>query len=114
MLRLYFNHNVPRAVAQGLRTRGVDLLTAYEDRTHRLPDPELLDRSTVLDRLLVTMDLDLVLEGERRQRIGSDFAGVVFAPQDLPISKMIEDLELLVGASRSDELRRRVIRLPLR
>lgn len=114
MLRLYFDHNVPRAVSQGLRARGVDLLTAYEDRTHGLPDPELLDRATALDRLLVSMDFDLVLEGERRQRVGVDFPGVVFAPQDLAIGRMIEDLELLAGASSPDEHRRRVIRLPLR
>ena len=28
---LYTDHNVNRAVVQGLRLRGVDLLTAYED-----------------------------------------------------------------------------------
>lgn len=30
-LRLYMDANVPRAIAEGLRLRGVDVLTAQED-----------------------------------------------------------------------------------
>ena len=66
-VRLYFNHNVNRAVTQGLRLRGVDLLTAFEDRAHRLSDSELLDRATSLDRVLFSNDRDLVIEARRRQ-----------------------------------------------
>jgi hypothetical protein len=35
-VRLYLNHNVSRAITQGLRLRGVDVLTAFEDGAHRL------------------------------------------------------------------------------
>jgi hypothetical protein len=51
-VKLYFDHNVSRAISQGLRLRGVDVLTAYEDRNQRLPDPELLDRAHALGRVL--------------------------------------------------------------
>lgn len=33
---LYFDHNVNRAITQGLRLREVDVLTAFEDASHHL------------------------------------------------------------------------------
>jgi hypothetical protein len=114
MLRLYFDHNVPRLIAQRLRLRGIDVLTALEDGTDRLPDPELLDRATRLGRVLVSMDADLVIEAERRQTAGIEFAGIVFARQRLPIGRLIEELEVVAGASEPEELRGVLIYLPLR
>ena len=60
--------HVRRAVAAGLRLRGVDVLTAQEDDTGELPDPELLDRATELGRALFTQDDDLLREAKRRQQ----------------------------------------------
>ena len=83
-IRLYFDHNVNRAVVQGLRLNGLDVLTAFEDGAHQLSDPELLDRATALGRVLVSSDVDLVVEARRRQRAGVTFAGVLFMPQAMP------------------------------
>jgi hypothetical protein len=58
-LALYMDHHVPRAITIGLRLRGVDVLTAYEDGASTLPTP-LLDLETsayVLD-LSPRPDLD--------------------------------------------------------
>lgn len=89
-LRLYSDHNVNQAVIQGLRLRGVDVLTAFEDGTHRFSDPELLDRATALGRALISSDVDLIVEARRRQREGVTFAGVLFVPQALPVGPCIE------------------------
>jgi predicted nuclease of predicted toxin-antitoxin system len=86
----YFDHNVNRAVTQGLRLRGVDVLAAIEDGAHRLVDRELLDRATALGRVLFSCDADLVVEARRRQRDGVAFAGVVFARQGLPVGLCVE------------------------
>lgn len=80
-LRLYLNHNVPRAVAEGLALRDVDVLTAYADGSHESLDPILLDRATELGRVLVSMDDDLLKEAARRQKAGIDFAGVLYGHQ---------------------------------
>ncbi len=113
-VRLYFDHNVNRAVTQGLRLRGVDVLTALEDGAHQLTDPELLDRATALDRVLFSNDRDLVLEARRRQRDGVRFTGVVFAPQNLPIGLCVEQLELVVKAGEPEELVDSLLFLPFR
>lgn len=109
------DHNADRAVTEGLRLRGVDVLTAYQDGTHEAEDPELLDRATALGRVLFSTDADLLVEARRRQRIGEPFAGVVFARQSrVGIGTQIEDLELIAKAAEPAELANSVLLLPLR
>jgi hypothetical protein len=57
MLRFYFDHNMQRQIASGLRLRDVDVLTAYEDNAHTLSDLEILNRVSALSRVLVTKDI---------------------------------------------------------
>ena len=59
---LYMDHHVPRAITEGLRRRGVDVVTAEEDGTQRLEDPDLLDRATELGRPLFSQDRHLLAE----------------------------------------------------
>jgi hypothetical protein len=38
-LAFYMDHNVPSSITNGLRVRGVDAITAYEDGAHQLRVP---------------------------------------------------------------------------
>ena len=40
------------AITSGLRRRGIDVLSAYEDGAHELEDVALLDRAGKLSRVL--------------------------------------------------------------
>jgi predicted nuclease of predicted toxin-antitoxin system len=97
---LYMDHNVPRAIALALRLRDVDVLTAVEDGSHELSDPDLLDRASALGRALFTRDDDLLAEGARRQREGRHFQEIILAhPSRSPESSK----RLLVdGPARAD------------
>ena len=50
-LAFYFDQHVPAAIARALRLRGVEVLTAYEDRSDRLQDEQLLLRAAALGRI---------------------------------------------------------------
>ena len=114
-VRLYMDVHVRRAVTAGLRLRGVDVLTAQEDDTGELPDPELLDRATALGRVLFTQDDDLLREAKRRQQIGESFAGIIYAHQlGITVSQCIADLELIAQASGPHEWLSRTVYLPLK
>lgn len=76
-LRLYTDVQVRRAVVEGLRARGVEILTAQADGAAELDDPDLLDRAMTMERVLFTQDEDLPAEGVRRQRAGDDFSGII-------------------------------------
>ena len=67
------DHHVPMAVTEGLRLRGVDVLTAYEDGTAQVEDPILLQRATELGRALFTQDTDLLAFACEWQRSGREF-----------------------------------------
>jgi predicted nuclease of predicted toxin-antitoxin system len=106
--------HVRRAVTDGLRLRGVDVLSAQDDGTTRLEDPALLDRATRLNRVLFTQDDDLLREAKRRQLAGEPFAGVVYAHQlNITIAECIGDLELIAKATSPADWHDRVMFLPL-
>ena len=95
-VRLYMDVHVPRAITEGLRLRGVDVLSAQEDNAASLPDPALLDRTSALGRILFTQDRDLLDEAARRQRSGQEFAGLVYAHQlRVTIGQCLRDLEVI-------------------
>lgn len=76
---LYMDEQVEGAITRGLQARGVDVLTAQEDGMDDTPDPALLDRAGELGRLMLTRDVDFLIEAARRQRSGETFVGVVYA-----------------------------------
>lgn len=113
-IRLYMDYNVPAAITIGLRLRGADILTAYEDAHHRVPDTQLLDRAQMLGRVLFSEDDDLVAEAVLRQRQGRDFLGVIYIHQlRASIGAVIDDLYLIVTAGDPADLANAVQFLPL-
>jgi hypothetical protein len=112
-LNLYMDVHVHRAITEGLRIRGIDVMTSQEDGTRRLEDPALMDRATVLGWALFSQDKDMLAEAARRQRGGIPFSGLIYAHQSLGIGRCIRDLELLAIAGTSEEIADRVIFLPL-
>ena len=113
-IALYMDHHVPRAITTGLRLRQVDVLTAYEDNASSLDDPDLLDRASELGRVLFTMDDDLLVEAAARQNQGVAFGGVIYAHQlRISIGACVRDLELVARAGEPEDIRDRVLFLPL-
>jgi len=113
-LALYLDHHVPRAITAGLRTRQIDVLTAYEDGMHDATDDILLNRASQLQRLLFSQDDDLIKEATRLQQEGVTFYGVVYAHQlRIPIGACIRDLELIATAGTAEDIANKVLYLPL-
>jgi hypothetical protein len=56
-IAFYMDVHIPQAITVQLRRRKVDVLTAFDDDTQKLPDSELLTRVTELNRVLFTQDL---------------------------------------------------------
>jgi hypothetical protein len=112
-LTIYMDVHVPRAITNGLRRRGVQVVTAQEDGTAELEDPSLLDRATKLDCPLYTQDDDLLAEARRRQTEGIRFAGVIYSHQLRgPIGRCVEDLELIAKTFDPADLADRVEFIP--
>ena len=113
-IALYMDVHVRRAVTNGLRIRGVDVMTAQEDGTAMWPDNRLLDRAGELDRVLFSQDDDLLAKAELRQRENSPFTGVIYGHQlAITIGQCVRDLEIIAKAAKPEDLENRVEFLPL-
>ncbi len=114
MLALYMDHHVPRAITEGLRLRGIDVIKAYEDGAGDMDDSALLDRSTELGRVLFPQDDDLLAEATKRQKESVTFCGVIYSHQmRTSIGACINDLEIISKAGEPEDLMNRVQFLPL-
>jgi hypothetical protein len=112
---LYLDVHVPAAIAAQLRHRGVDVLTAQDDGAAELNDPDLLNRSTELGRLLFTQDIRFKALAEDWQRTGRNFAGLVFGHQlHGSIGQYVRDLELIAKITTPADWIGQVEQLPLR
>jgi protoporphyrinogen oxidase len=113
-LTVYMDQHVPKAITVGLRLRGVDVVTAYEDGAAELHDPELLDRASALQRVLFTQDDDLLDVAVRRQRENVPFYEVIYAHQlQVSIGACVRDLELIAQAGEPDDVVNQIQFLPL-
>ena len=108
------DHHVRGAVTAGLRRRGIDVLTAFDDGRAQVSDEELITRATELGRVLFTQDDDFLAIADDWQRVGRHFAGVVYAHQlRATVGQIVADLHLILEASTAEELRNSVLFLPL-
>ncbi|MBI4614955.1 MAG: DUF5615 family PIN-like protein [Planctomycetes bacterium] len=104
-IRFYFDHHVPAAVADGLRRRGIDVLTSTEAGRSRARDLDLVRLSRDEGRVIVTFDEDfLVLAGEVE-----DHAGIVYCPATkYGIGQLIHALFLVHGVLDVVDMRNHV------
>lgn len=113
-VRLYFDVHVPIAIADALRLRDIDVLTAQQDGAAELEDPRLLDRATKLNRVFFTQDKGFLREANHRQERGEAFSGIVYAHQlNVTIGECVADLEVIAKSSELHEWIGRVEYLPL-
>ncbi|MFM8633366.1 MAG: DUF5615 family PIN-like protein [Planctomycetia bacterium] len=113
-LGLYLDHHVPRAIEEGVRQRGIDVLTTQADGTADRDDEFLLQRATDLGRVIFTQDTDFLSLAATWQQARREFTGMVYAHQlRITIGAAIHDLVLIASLMDSADMRNRVEFLPL-
>jgi hypothetical protein len=107
------DHHVDAAITSGLRQRGVDVLTAYEDDAAEMEDEILLARATQLGRVLFSQDADLLKVTDHWLTIEREFAGLVYAHQlGITIGQAIRDLLLITQTLNPEDMKNRIEFLP--
>jgi predicted nuclease of predicted toxin-antitoxin system len=85
------DERVPTAVTEGLRRRGVDVLTVQEANLRSASDNEQLAFARDQERVVFTQDADLL----RLHAVGARHAGVVYTHQHIPVGEIIRGLMLI-------------------
>lgn len=100
-IRFYTDEHVGKAVVRGLRQRGVDVLTALEAGMLGSPDEEHLKRARNEGRVIFTQDDDFL----RLHAADVDHGGIVYAPQQTPVTDIIRGLMLIHQVLDAEEMR---------
>ena len=103
-VRYFTDEHVAKAIASGLRKRGIDVLTIAEADLLGAEDEDLLAFVRQEKRVIVTQDRDFLRIAAREQ----NHPGVVYAPQGRLIGEMVRMLDLLVQVSDAEEMYGRV------
>jgi hypothetical protein len=108
------DQHVPSAVTQGLRIRGVDVVTAQDGGTSDWDDERLLSRANKLRRVFYSQDRDFLAIANNCLNSGRDFPGLVYAHQlSITIGQAVNELELIAIALDIDDMRNTVQFIPL-
>lgn len=90
-IKFYTDEHVSRAVIQGLRRRGVNVLTVQEANLFAAPDEDHLALAFAQGRVIFTQDADFL----RLHSAGMPHAGIVYAPQHASVGDLIRGLMLI-------------------
>ena len=104
-LIFFFDQHIPFAVAQALRQRGLDVLTAQDANRCGLPDHDQLSFAAGQQRTLVSFDPDFLALAQS----GQLHAGIAWCPATkYSIGQLIHALVLLHGVLHRDDMRNHV------
>jgi uncharacterized protein with PIN domain len=100
-IRLYLDENLNPKIAEQLRRRGVDAVSARELGALGHADIDHLKRATEMNRVLVTADQDFL----RLAAQGIQFAGIVFGVQENhSLGDWVNSLELICFVYEPEEM----------
>lgn len=102
-LRSFFDEHMRAAIAEQLRARGIDVLTALDAgrANRRIDDADQLAFATQEGRVLVTEDHHFADLAQSRK----PHAGIVYFPIQLSIGACVKYLELPALTTEPDEMR---------
>lgn len=99
-ISFYLDEHIHRAVAEGLRRRGVNVLTVQEAGRAALSDSEQLKYALAERRVMVTMDSDFLALADK----GAMHAGIVYANPRRKVGELIGALILVYDVLSGDEM----------
>ena len=116
MLRLLIDQDLDHVILRGLLLRipALDFVTAHRVGLGESSDVDLLAWAAENQRVVVTHDRR-TMPHHAAQRItaGTRISGVVVVSRQLPVSRVIGDLEIIVSCSEPDEWIDVIKHLPL-
>ena len=116
MLRLLIDQDLDQVILRGLLLRVpiLDVITAYQAGLSEASDPDLLAWAATQKRIVVTHDRrTMPYYAANRIARGESFADIIIISRRLPLSQVINDLEIIVSCSDVNEWENVLKYLPL-
>lgn len=104
-IRFFMDQHFPGPVTQGLRQRGIDVLTAQDAGRCGFSDADQLTFALTEERVTVTFDSDYLA----LHLAGATHAGIAWCPQQkYGVGMLVALLELLHGVTDRDVMKNHV------
>ena len=103
-IKFYTDENVSIAVVNGLRMRGINVLTAKEANMLQASDEDHIQFAKNEERIIVTQDSDFL----RLHARGIEHAGIVYAHQLTPIGDIIRGLMLIYEILEPEDMKNHI------
>jgi predicted nuclease of predicted toxin-antitoxin system len=104
-MRLYTNESVPVAIAEGLKRRGVDVVSARDAGNLGLTDEQQLAYAHAQNMVLFTHDDDFLKIAHDLAAAGQQHSGIIYVhPQKLGIGQSIRRLKVIIELLTEDDL----------
>ena len=100
-VRFYVDEHIARAVVNGLRRRGIDVVMPGDVNRRGHSDAEQLTFATAESRVIVTKDHDYL----RLHAAGITHMGIAFVSADATVGGIIRGLTLLYQVLEAEEMR---------
>lgn len=116
MLRLLIDQDLDQVILRGLllRVPNLDVVTAHQANLSDATDPELLAWASEQKRIVVTHDRrTMPYYAANRIAKGERISGIIIVSRRLPVSQVIDDLEIIVSCSDVGEWENVLKYLPL-
>ena len=116
MLRLLIDQDLDHVILRGLLllVPNLDVITAHQVGLSIASDPEVLAWATEQGRIVITHDRrTMPYHATSRIARGETIAGVIIVSRQLPVSQVINELEIIVSCSDMSEWENLVKHLPL-
>ena len=116
MLRLLIDQDLDHVILRALllRVQNLDVITAHQAGLSNASDPELLAWAAEQERVVITHDRrTMPYHATSRIARAEKIAGIIIVSRQLPVSQVINDLEIIVSCSDMVEWENIVKHLPL-
>ncbi len=90
-IQFHLDEHIPRALASGLKRRGIDVTTSQDSSLPGTSDLEQLSFAVNESRVLVTRDDDFL----KRHARGIEHSGIVFVARPIEIGRFVRELFLI-------------------
>lgn len=90
-VRFYLDEQMSKAVAHGIRARGLDVVMANDVGMRSANDMDHLSKARQLKRVIVTKDTDFL----RLHATRIHHAGIIYLPRNTSIGETIRGLDLI-------------------
>jgi len=115
MLKLLIDENLDQCILRGVQLHfpGLVYVVVQETGLAGAPDAGLLEWAARNQHVLVTHDRGTMLKAaQQRMRSEQKIAGLVIVKKELPLSRAIEDLVLLLECSNESDIENQVVFIP--